>query len=77
MQKFRIIKQKSDCVLLMQIRSDNSVKYMVKDIEGEIIYMNFNNLKGAEEAFNRYDLNAIRAEKKKIFEDWLRDFAEA
>lgn len=77
MQKFKIIKQKADCVLLMQIRSDNSVKYMVKDIEDEIIYMNFNNLKGAEEAFNRYDLNAIRTEKKKIFEDWLRDFAEA
>ena len=77
MQKFRIIKRKSDCVLLMQIRADNTVKYMVKDIEGDIVYMNYDNLKGAEEAFEKYDLEKIRADKKKLFEDWLEEFAEA
>lgn len=77
MQKFRIIKQKEDCVLLMQIRADNTVKYMVKDIEGDIVYMNLDNLKGAEEAFEAYDLEKIRGEKKKLFEDWLKEYAEA
>ena len=77
MQKFRIIKRKADCVLLMQVRADNTVKYMVKDIEGDIVYMNYDNLKGAEEAFEKYDLEKIRADKKKLFEDWLEEFAEA
>ena len=77
MQKFRIIKRKADCVLLMQIRVDNTVKYMVKDIEGDIVYMNYDNLKGAEEAFEKYDLEKIKADKKKLFEDWLEEFAEA
>ena len=77
MQKFKIIKQKADCVLLMQIRANNDVKYMVKDIEGDIVYMNLNDLNGAEEFFEKYDLEAIKAQKKKLFEDWLKEFAEA
>lgn len=76
MQKFKIIKRKEDCVLLMQIKL-NGVKYMVKDIEGDIVYMNYDNLKGAEKAFEEYDLEKIRADKKKLFEDWLDEFAEA
>ena len=73
----QIIKQKEDCVLLMQIRANNDVKYMVKDIEGDIIYINHNDLDGAIEAFDDYDLERIRADKKKLFEDWLKEFAEA
>jgi hypothetical protein len=61
----------------MQIKGDNTVKYMVKDIEGDIVYMNYDNLKGAEEFFRKYNLEAIKAEKKKLFEDWLKEFAEA
>ena len=77
MQKFKIIKQKADCVLLMQTKLNNDIKYMVKDIEGDIVYMNLNDLTRAEEAFEAYDLEKIRAEKKKIFEEWLKEFAEA
>ena len=77
MQKFRIIKQKADCVLLMQCQQSNRVKYMVKDIEGEIIYMNFDNLAGAEKAFEEYDLEKVRRARKETFEQWLKDFAEA
>ena len=74
MQKFKIIKQKEDCVLLMQL---NSIKYMVKDIEGDIVYMNYGDLRSAEKFFENYDLEKVRAEKKKLFEDWLKEFAEA
>ena len=77
MQKFKIIKQKADCVLLMQIKEGNRVKYMVKDIEGDIVYINYDDLNRAEEFFRKYDLESIRAQKKKIFEDWLKEFAEA
>lgn len=77
MQKFKILKKKKDCVLLMQIKQDSTVKYMVKDIEGDIVYMNYDNLDGAEKAFDRYDLEQIRSDKKRLFEQWLKDFAEA
>lgn len=77
MQKFKIIRRKKDCVLLMRVLSDKGVKYMVKDIEGDIIYMNFDYLEGAEKAFEEYDLEEVRAQKKKLFEDWLDEFAEA
>lgn len=77
MQKYKILKKKKDCVLLMQIKQNNTVKYMVKDIEGDIVYMNYDNLDGAEKAFERYDLEQIRSDKKRLFEQWLRDFAEA
>lgn len=77
MQKYKIIKQKKDCVLLMQIKQDNTVKYMVKDIEGDIVYINFDDLRGAEEFFRKYDLEAIRAQKKELFEQWLKEFTEA
>lgn len=77
MQKYKIIKKKKDCVLLMQIKPDNTVKYMVKDIEGDIIFINYNDLHSAEKAFESYDLDKIRSEKKKLFEQWLKEFAEA
>lgn len=77
MQKYKILKKKKDCVLLMQIKPNNSVKYMVKDIEGDIVYINYDNLDGAEKAFERYDLEQIRSDKKKLFEQWLKDYAEA
>ena len=76
MQKFKIIKRKKDCVLLMQTKMNNSVKYMIKDIEGDIVYMNYDDLRSAEEFFEKYDLEEVRAEKKKLFEDWLKEFTE-
>lgn len=75
-KKFKIIEQKEDCVLLMQIKGNN-VKYMVKDIENDIIYMSYDDLDGAKKAFERYDLEQIRSDKKKLFEQWLKEFAEA
>ena len=74
--KFRIIEQKEDCVLLMQIKG-NRVKYMVKDIENDIIYMNYDNLDGAKKIFDEYDINKVREERRKVFEQWLKEFAEA
>ena len=74
--KFKIIKRKEDCVLLYK-PVGNDTKYMVKDIEGDVVYMNLNNLKRAEEAFEAYDINKVREEKKREFEKWLEEFAEA
>ena len=75
--KFKIVKRKADCVLLRKYVNHNDVKYMVKDIEGDVIYMNLNDLNGAERAFDSYDINKVREEKKREFEKWLDEFAEA
>ena len=77
MTKFKIIKRKADCVLLYKPVNHNDAKYMVRDIEGDIIYMNLNNLAGAEKAFEEYDLENVREAKRKEFEEWLSEFAEA
>ena len=74
--KFKIIKRKDDCVLLYKAVG-NDAKYILKDIEGDIIYMNLNDLESAEREFEAYDLNKVREEKKKEFEKWLNEFAEA
>ena len=74
--KFKIIRRKEDCVLLYKAVG-NDAKYILKDIEGDIIYMNLNDLDSAEREFEAYDLNKVREEKKKEFEKWLNEFAEA
>lgn len=74
-EKFKLIKRKEDCVLLYKAVG-NDAKYVVKDIEGDIIYMSLNNLKGAENAFEEYDINKVHEEKKREFEKWLKQFAE-
>lgn len=74
--KFKILEKKADCVLLYKAIG-NDAKYLVKDIEGDVIYMNLNDLDGAKKAFESYDINKIREEKKREFEKWLSEFAEA
>lgn len=75
-RKFKIVKRKEDCVLLYKPRG-NDAQYMVKDIEGDIIYMCLNLPEEAEKAFESYDINKVREEKKREFEKWLNEFAEA
>lgn len=75
---FKILKRKEDCVLLMKPLPDTEphrVKYQVRDIENDIIYIGFS-YESAEEIFNKYDINKVRKERKEVFEDWLFEFAE-
>ena len=74
--KFKILERKADCVFLYKAVG-NDTKYLVKDIEGDVIYMNLNDLNRAKEAFESYDINKVREEKKREFEKWLSEFAEA
>ncbi len=75
--KFKILERKADCFLLCKVREDGLKKYIVKDIEGDVIYMSLNNLDGAKKAFDSYDINKVREEKKREFEKWLSENAEA
>lgn len=75
-KKFKILNAKEDCVLLYKAVG-NDAKYLVKDIEGDVIYMNLNDLEGAKKAFDSYDINKVREEKKNLFLEWLSENAEA
>jgi len=73
---YKILRRKTDCVLLRKDYTED-VKYIVKDIEGDTIYMCLNDLSKAEKAFESYDLEKVREEKRKDFENWLSENAEA
>lgn len=73
---YKILKRKADCVLLRKDYTED-VKYIVKDIEGDTIYMCLNALSKAEKAFESYDLEKVREAKRKDFENWLSENAEA
>lgn len=76
---FKVMKQKPDCVLLkkdMPPEDIHQVKYFVRDVENDIIYSGYE-YNQAEKVFEEYDINKVRAERKKIFEDWMEEYAEA
>lgn len=73
MKKYIILKRKEDCVLLKAV---SETKYRVRDIENDDIYIG-SDAEHAEQVFNDYNLNDVRKERKKIFERWLDEYAEA
>ena len=77
---FKILKQKSDCVMLKKDMPPedavHQVKYFVRDIENDIIYSGYDFWQ-AEKIFEEYDINKVREKRKDIFEDWLEEYAEA
>lgn len=75
---YKIINRKADCVLLRKERPDSSphpVMFQVRDIENDIIYMGYI-YDEAVKAFEEYDIKKVRKASKKVFEDWLFEFAE-
>lgn len=74
--KFKILNAKEDCVLLSKVVG-NDIKYVVKDIEGDVIYICLNNKEEAEKKFKAYDINKVREEEKSLFLEWLSENAEA
>lgn len=77
---YKILARKKDCVLLKRTLYENGhliTKYLVKDIEGDVIYMDFGDEEGARRVFDEYDLEEIRKEKNRSFELWLKENAEA
>ena len=76
---FKIEERKKDAVLLkkdMPFESPHRIMWQVRDIENDVVYMGYDYYK-AKDFFDKYDINQIRKEKKKVFEEWLEEFAEA
>ena len=72
-KKYRVIDHNENCVLLETIESPK--KYKIRDIENDDIMITVDK-ELAMKAFNKYDIEEIRAEKHKMFESWLEEFCE-
>ena len=75
---YDILERKADCVFLKRdiiSGSHHQILYQVRDIENDIIYMGYV-YDSAKAMFDMYDINKVRAERKKVFEDWLFEYAE-
>lgn len=71
MKLYKLIKRNRDCVLLQR-----DAIYKVMDIEADTIYMGKDRDR-AESVFSHYDIEKERAERKDIFEYWLKENAES
>lgn len=72
-KKYRVIDRNENCVLLETLESPR--KYKIRDVENDDIMITVDK-ELALRTFNRYDINEVRAEKRKMLEDWLKEFCE-
>ena len=72
-KKYRVIDRNESCVLLETIESPK--KYKIRDIENDDIMITVDK-ELANKTFNKYDIEEVRAEKRKTFESWLEEFCE-
>ena len=73
MKKYRIIDRNEDCVLLETTGTPK--QYKVRDIENDDIVITADK-EQAIERFNNYNIEAIRAERLRMFEKWLEEFCD-
>ena len=73
MKKYRIIGRNDDCVLLETIGAPK--QYKVRDIENDDIVITADK-EQATETFNNYDIDDIRAERRKMFDKWIEEFCD-
>ena len=73
MKKYKIIDRNEDCVLLESTGTPK--QYKVRDIENDDIVITADK-EQAMERFNNYNIEAIRAERLKMFEKWLEEFCD-
>ena len=70
---YKIISQNEQCVLL-NLKSGNNV-FKVIDIENDVIAIG--SYAHCKKAYDEFDLNEVRKERKRLFENWLREFADS
>lgn len=73
-KKYKLLMKNENCALLESL--ERKGRYVIRDIENEVIYIG-NNYSNAEKMFNDYDIKAVRRMRKRLFEDWLKEFAQA
>lgn len=71
---YKLLMKNENCALLESL--ERKGRYVIRDIENEVIYIG-NNYNNAEKMFNDYDIKAVRRMRKRLFEDWLKEFVQA
>lgn len=71
---YKLLMKNENCALLECL--ERKGRYKVRDIENEDIYIG-NNYDNALKMFNDYDIKAVRRMRKRLFEDWLKEFVQA
>ena len=71
---YKLLMKNENCALLESL--ERKGRYIIRDIENEVIYIG-NNYNNAEKMFHDYDIKAVRRMRKKLFEDWLKEFVQA
>lgn len=72
-KKYRVIDRNENCVLLETIGFPK--KYKIRDIENDDIMITADK-ELAMKAFNKYNIEEVRAEKCRMLESWLEEFCE-
>lgn len=72
-KKYRVIDRNENCVLLETLESPR--KYKIRDVENDDIMITVDK-ETALRTFNKYNINEVRAEKRKMLEGWLKEFCE-
>lgn len=72
-KKYRVIDRNENCVLLETLESPR--KYKIRDVENDDIVITVDK-ELALRTFNKYDINEVRVEKRKMLEGWLKEFCE-
>lgn len=70
---YKIVDRNEHCVLL-NLKSDNRM-FKVMDIENDVLAMG--SYEHCKKAYDEYDINEVRKERKRLFENWLREFADS
>lgn len=72
-KKYRVIDCNENCILLETLESPR--KYKIRDVENDDIMITVDK-ELALRTFNKYNINEVRVEKRKMLEGWLKEFCE-
>lgn len=80
MQKYKLLEQGKDCALYRMTYSDGTYKYMVKDVEGDILAMAVTHAGCPPDTMQKlvrtYDLSKVHAERRAEHNKWVEEFVE-
>lgn len=70
-KKYKVIKRSNSAVLLETITGEK--RWKIRDVENEDIAFCLTE-ESALETFNTYDIECVRSERKRMFENWVKTF---
>lgn len=80
MQMYKLLEEGKSCSLYRTKYADGHYKYMIKDIDGDVIAMTVTSSNVPPDKYyelvKTYDIEKIYAEKRAIHKRWIEQFVE-